>query len=110
MVAPLICATSPWLRICWRRSAMEKRDKGRPVRCGSSQARAFTCTTRRGGKAGLTPASRFILEAGQASQTEALAPLADDLAWRVESRGNYIIGEALGGQQDDFGANDITIR
>jgi hypothetical protein len=32
--------------------------------------------------------------------------------WRgVSSReAIYIIGEALGGKQDDFGANDITIR
>lgn len=89
---------------------MEKRDKGRPVRCGSSQARAFTCTTRLGGKAGLTPASRFILEARQAGQAEAFAPLTDDLAWGVESQGDDLIGKALGGEEDDFGADYLAIR
>ena len=45
-------------------AVVKERERGRPLQCGSSQARAFTCTTRLGGKAGLTPASRFILEAG----------------------------------------------
>jgi hypothetical protein len=63
-----------------------------------------------GGKAGLAPAARFILEAGQAGQAESLTPLADDLARRIESRGDHIIGETLGREEDDLGANDITIR
>ena len=62
-----------------------------------------------GGKAGLAPAARFILEDGQAGQAESLAPLADNLARSVESRGDHIVGEALGGKKDDLGADDFTI-
>jgi hypothetical protein len=34
---------------------------------------------------------------------EALAPLADDLARRIEAGGNDIVVQALGGQQHDLG-------
>src|SRR5215471_5369246 len=72
-------------------SAIDKRERGRPLRCGSSQARAFTCTTRLGGKAGLTEALTI---------------------WRgVPSREAITsLERPLGDKQDDFGANDITIR
>ena len=33
-------------------AVVKERERGRPLQCGSSQARAFTCTTRLGGKAG----------------------------------------------------------
>jgi len=41
---------------------------------------------------------------------EALAPLADDLARRVQAGPDLVIAEAGRGQQDDLGANDVTIR
>jgi hypothetical protein len=63
-----------------------------------------------GGKAGLAPASGFVLEARQTGHGESLAPLTDDLAGRVESRGDYIVGKTFGGEEDDLGANYIAIR
>jgi hypothetical protein len=41
---------------------------------------------------------------------EPLAPLADDLAWRVQPRPDFVVAETGRGQQDDLGANDVTIR
>ena len=39
-----------------------------------------------------------------------MPPFADDLAWRVEARGDDVIPDVLGGEQDDLGANDVPIR
>ena len=63
-----------------------------------------------GGKAGCAPASRLFLKAGHSVFEETVAPFADDLARRIESRGNEIVAESLGRQQDDLRANDVTIR
>ena len=63
-----------------------------------------------GGKAGCAPASKFLLEAGHAFFKEAVAPFADDLAWHIEPRGNNVVAQALSGQQDDLGADDVSIR
>jgi hypothetical protein len=41
---------------------------------------------------------------------EALAPLADDLAASVEARGNLVIAQSLGSQQDHPGPNNLEIR
>ena len=59
-----------------------------------------------GGKAGLTPAPRFALEAGQTGQAESFAPLADDLARSAEAGGDDIIGKTLSSQEDDLGAGE----
>jgi hypothetical protein len=77
---------------------------------GNSQASRLTSTTTLGGKAGWVPASRLFLQAGQAFFEEALAPLADDLARRIESRGDEIVAQAVGGEQHDLGADDVAIR
>ena len=63
-------------------SASDNRESG-PRRCGSSQARAFTCTTTLGGKEGGPAAPRLFLQARQTSKCESFAPLAHDLAWRI---------------------------
>jgi hypothetical protein len=42
--------------------------------------------------------------------TKSLAPLADDLARRIEASRDDLIGEALGREQDDLGADDLSIR
>jgi hypothetical protein len=63
-----------------------------------------------GGKAGWTPAARFLVEARETVAVEALAPLADDLARRVQAGPDLVVAEAGGGQEDDLGANDVTIR
>jgi hypothetical protein len=39
-----------------------------------------------------------------------VAPLADDLAWGIESRSNGVVSDILSSEQDDLGANDISIR
>src|SRR6516225_10130421 len=97
----------------WRISAMDRRESGSPSRCGSSQARAFTCTTTLGGKEGGTPASRLLFQPGETSQCKSFTPLAHDLARSVRSVqacSDDIIGQALGGQEHDFSSDDITIR
>jgi hypothetical protein len=39
-----------------------------------------------------------------------VAPFADDLARRIESCGDEIVAESLGGEQDDLRADDVSIR
>ena len=89
---------------------MERRDKGNPRRWGSSQASALTWTTRLGGKAGFTPAPRLSLQARQSGQGKSLAPLADDLARRIEFGGDQVVGQTFIGKKDDLGADHIAIR
>jgi hypothetical protein len=89
---------------------MVQRANGTSDWLGSSQASRLTSTTTLGGKAGRVPASRLFLQAGQAFFEEALAPLADDLARRIEPRGDEIVAQAVRGEQHDFGADDVPIR
>jgi hypothetical protein len=74
---------------------MEYLDKGRECVAGGSQARALTVTTTLGGKAGWAPAAWLLFEALESAFEEALSPFADDLARRVEARGDLVIPEAL---------------
>jgi hypothetical protein len=53
-----------------------------------------------GGKAVLAPAARLALKAGQAGQAKSFTPFADDLARRVESRSDPIVGQSLRCQED----------
>jgi hypothetical protein len=39
-----------------------------------------------------------------------VAPFADDLARRIKSRGDEIIAESLGRQQDDLRTDNVSIR
>jgi hypothetical protein len=39
-----------------------------------------------GGKTGCAPAAWILVEAGEAFEEEALAPLADNLPWRTQAR------------------------
>jgi len=41
---------------------------------------------------------------------EAFSPLADDLARQIEARGDNVIGHALGGEQHELRADDVSIR
>ena len=92
------------------RSGTDQRASGTPTSIGRSQAIRFTSTTRLGGKAGWTPAARLLVEAREAVAVEALAPLADDLARRVQAGADVVVAETGRGQQHDLGADDITIR
>jgi hypothetical protein len=89
---------------------MVKRANGTSELLGSSHASRLMSTTTLGGKAGWTPASRLLIQTGQSVSEEAVAPLADDLARRIEPGRDDIIPEAFGCQQHDLGANDVTIR
>jgi hypothetical protein len=89
---------------------MVKRASGTSKRLGNSQASRLTSTTTLGGKAGCARASKLLLKAGHAFFKEAVAPFADDLARHTEPRGNDVVAQALRGQQDDLGADDVSIR
>jgi hypothetical protein len=77
---------------------------------GNSHASRLTSTTTLGGKAGCAPASRLFLKTGQSVFEETVAPFADDLARRIKSRGDEIIAEPLGRQQDDLRTDNVSIR
>ena len=63
-----------------------------------------------GGKAGFTPAARLSFQAREPRKRKSLAPLADDLARRIEFGRDEVIRQTLIGKQDDLGADHITIR
>jgi hypothetical protein len=77
---------------------------------GSSHAIRLISTTTLGGKAGWAPASRLLIEAGETLVEEAVAPLADDLSWGIQPRRDDIVGQPPGCQQDQLGADDVSIR
>jgi hypothetical protein len=77
---------------------------------GSSHAIRLISTTTLGGKAGWPPASRLLIEAGEALVEEAVAPLADNLSRRIQAGRDDIVGEPSGCQQDELRADDVAIR
>jgi len=77
---------------------------------GHSHAIRFTSTMTLGEKAGWSPAARLLIEAREALVKEAVAPLADNLPRRIQALRDDIVGEALGGQQDQLRADDVAIR
>ena len=91
-------------------SAVEKRDRGRPISLGSSQARALTATTVSGGKDARSALSWELFQTVKALLKEALTPLAHDLSGRIETFGDLVVAQPLGGIQDDPGADHIAIR
>ena len=108
-VTPLTAATIPRAMTSHRSSGIVKRASGRSQRLGSSHASRFTSTTTSGGKAGCPPASYFLFEAGQALFEETAAPLADDLAGRVQARGDEVVAEPFGRQQHDLRADNVFL-
>jgi len=50
-----------------------------------------------------------FLRAGHSLLKEALAPLADDLARRIEALGDLVVAQSLCGKQHDLGSDDVTI-
>ena len=89
---------------------MERRDKGSPRRWGSSQASALTWTMRTGWESGLYARPEAEPQARQSGQGKPLAPLADDLARRIEPSRDEVVGQAFISKEDDLGAHHITIR
>ena len=109
-VVPLTVATRPRVRTSRRRSGNDQRATGTPASIGRSQAIRFTSTMTLGGKAGGAPASRLFVETGKTFAEEPLAPFADDLARGIQAGGNDVVRQSLGGQQDQLGTYDVTIR
>src|SRR5215212_8493403 len=107
MVRPLILATRPRRVISPTKSSRLKRESGRPLSLGSSQARALTCITSSGGKTGRAPRARQVFQAFQAFLEEALAPFAHDLARQGNAQGDLIIAQTLRRHQDDLGPNNV---
>ena len=94
MVVQPMSATIPRLIASRRMSARLRRDRGRPVSWGISHASALTATTTSGGKSPRAARSGLVAETGQAPFEEPLAPLADDLARRVEALADRLVGQA----------------
>jgi hypothetical protein len=63
-----------------------------------------------GGKAGWSPAARQFVQTGQPMDTEASAPLANDLARHVEAGSDTVVAKTLARQEYDFSPHNITIR
>jgi hypothetical protein len=84
-------------------------ERGTPDSCGNWQASALTATTTLGGKASGAPSPWFLFETVEASLEETLAPLADDLSWRVQAGRDLIVAESVSGVQHDPGSDDVSI-
>jgi hypothetical protein len=66
--------------------------------------------TTRGGKSRGSTSAGTILAPCEAFSEEALAPLAHDRTWHVETLSDHLVLEALGGEQYDLGAYYVSIR
>jgi hypothetical protein len=56
------------------------------------------------------PAASFRLKTWQASQGESFTPLAYDLPGRIQPGCDDIIGQTFIGEQDNLGADNVTVR
>jgi hypothetical protein len=63
-----------------------------------------------GGKAGFTPALRLRLKARQSGKGESLTLLANNLTRRIQPGRDHVVGEFFICEEDNFGADHITIR
>jgi hypothetical protein len=63
-----------------------------------------------GWRSGLCARPRLLLKAGQPLGEEALATFTDDLARRIQAGRNDIVGQPFGCEQDQLGADDVSIR
>src|SRR5712692_6284724 len=110
MVVPEIDATRPRASASLRMSGTCSRESGRPRRAGSSQAIALIATTTSGGKDRGPAGARTLDKPEETLFEEALSPFGDDLPAGIEAPGDLVIAEAIGGQEDDLGADDLSIR
>src|SRR5215211_5930294 len=110
MVAPEISATMPRSTASRATSSALQRLKGTPLLAGSSQAMAFTSTLTEGGKGRGPARAGPIFQSGQTFLVKALAPLADRLGCGVQPLGYLLVGDFLGGQEDDPGAHHLPVR
>jgi len=110
MVVSEIEATIPCSMAARARSGACQRESGTPLVAGSSHAIALIVTITSGGKSRGPPASRSLQEASQALLVETFAPFGDDLARDVQTSGDLVVGQTLGGQQHDLGSCHIAVR
>lgn len=82
-VAPLMAATIPRCTASRVMSAWLKREKGRSLSAGNSQASALTCTSTSGGKKPGTTPAWAAFQARQSVVAETLPPFTDDLTRQV---------------------------
>jgi hypothetical protein len=109
VVSPMEAARSCRITSCLI-SAKLHRDKGTPLTWGSSQASALTATMSLGGKAGWAPAARSILQAAETFFEKTFTPLADNLPRGSHPKSDFVIFQAVSGQKNNLGSNDISIR
>jgi hypothetical protein len=69
---------------------------------GSSHAIRLTSTTTLGAKVGWAPASRLLIEAGEAWVKETVAPLADNLSRGIQARRDDIVGQPSAASKTSF--------
>jgi hypothetical protein len=110
MVVSEIEATMPCSMAARARSGACQRESGTPLVAGSSHAIALIDTTTSGGKSRGPSGSRSLQEAGQALPVASFAPFGDDLARGVQTSGDLVVGQPLGGQQHDLGSYHIAVR
>jgi hypothetical protein len=109
MVVPEICPTMPRAITSRATSSVLQRLKGTPEVAGSSQAMAFTSILTSGGKARGPARTRSIFQSRDALLVESFAPLPDHLRAGVQPGGYLLVGDFLGGQKNDPGANHLPI-
>ena len=94
------------------RSLVEKSDgETRPWQTGAMgrlTGESFYPHDETGTKSGT--AVRLSSRPSKRAKAEAHVPLPHDLAWCVESRADDFTWKGLSGEEDDFGADDFTIR
>jgi hypothetical protein len=78
-------------------------------RTGTLTREALNLDDDAGGKRGCAPASRLFVQARQALVEDPLSPFADDLTLQTETRGDYIVAQAVNGQQDNLCPNNVPI-
>src|SRR5436305_55302 len=110
MVLPLIDATNPVRWVSAANSLMLQRASGRPVRAGSSQARALTVTMTSGGKSPGPPRACLILQPRKAFVKKALSPERHDFAARPQAAGDRVIRSAFGREQNHLRAEHLEVR
>lgn len=65
--------------------------------------------TSSGGKSSGPSRTRAFFQSGEPFLEKAFPPQADNLAARTQVRGNFIVAEALGREQDHLGAHNLEI-
>ena len=89
---------------------MLSRESGIPGKAGSSQARAFSCTTISGGKVPRAAGARLLVKPRQALFEEPLSPSGDDLPALIQAGANLVVVPPFGRNQDHPGSEYVIIR